>query len=307
MENFLIKRKVFGSISELSIDHEQYKTILNAINIEKEAFFLEQKYDFIVENYAEFEDELLKVGVRDLIFSSQNRTWYNINRALFDRRIMNLLTTFKTYEDTYPQHLNRIFGKDLIQLNSAKAKFSSEYDSRLGYKTMCKLRNYIQHEGLPVHGSYYHSQWLAAGEERKGINRNTVDPFLRPEELRSGGFNRTVLQELEKAGEKIDLKMLVRDFMEGLSIGHVFLRSLLTQNLIDANKILKDVLSLYGNNFPEEKSLIGLAIIHATSDGDVKETFFNTSSENHRVYLENKNRELVNLSKQYVSSEVVNN
>jgi hypothetical protein len=290
----------------LPISSEQYAGIDRATIVLREALYLEQKYEFVVENYIEFEETLLRSGVADMVLGNQDYRWFSTNRAGFDRRIMNLLTTAKTYSDSVEQHLNKIYERDQERVTPALAAFSSEYDARLGYRTMCKLRNFVQHQGFPVHGSFYHSKWLEEGEVRKARNRNTVDPYLLPAELRKGDFNRTVLEELEATSERVDLKFLVRDYMEGLSIGHCFVREQLKEKIEQSNGVLDAARKSYRDRFESETSNVGLAAVSDEPDSPGVETVsLHLDPEEYRSYLAQKNGKLTNLTRRYVSSEVV--
>lgn len=310
MENeYYIGKLVWGASDKLPITLEKFNQIKSAVQIQMEALYIEQKYDFIVQNYIEFEETLLRAGLQDMILSGQEIQWFHVNRALFDRRIMNLLTTVKSYDDSLEQHFNKIFDRNASKFAEAKAGFSLEYDARLGYRTICKLRNFIQHQGFPVHGSSYQFRWLEDEGVRKGKSRNTVDPYLRPEELRKGDFNRGVLAELEAVGTSVDLKTLVRDFLEGFSIAHHKTREMLQEKLEGAEATIVEAVNSYRSEFGDSKNLLpGLAAISRDGEGDIDdEIFIGQGSNTHRVHLVKKNGSLKNISVSYVSSEIVEN
>lgn len=301
-----LKRLVLGSAAFLPIPEAKYTAIADARMVIREALYIEQKFDFIVENYIEFEEALIKSGIQNMILGGQDYTWFRINRALFDRRIMNLLTTAIAYSDSVEQHLNRMFSRDIEKVNPAMAGYSAQYDSRIGYRTMCKLRNFIQHQGLPVHGTAYHSQWIERDGVRKAVMRNTVDPYLSPDELRDGKFNRTILAELEAIGDKIDLKSMVRDYIEGLSIAHGGVRQHISALTDSSLVVLEEAIQSFEQAFPQEGSIVGLAAVKRKPGPCYEEDLAILREPNeHRLYLETKNPTLVNLRRRYASSEVV--
>lgn len=303
---FGLKRLVMGSSSFLPISPEQYQEIAQARTIIREALNLEQKFEFVVENYVEFEETLFKSGIHDIVLGMRGYQWFHLNRATFDRRIMNLLTTAISYTDSAKHHLNIIFSRDRDKVNPVMESYSAEYDSRIGFRTMCKLRNFVQHQGLPVHGSTFHSCWIERDGERKAINRNTVDPYIRPDELRSGDFNKTILKELEELGEKIDLKFLVRDYVEGLSAAHATVRQYISESVITSNHVLESTIKYFQDELPAEKSILGLAAVRRNENGSYEDDLAIIRDPNeYRAYLEKKNPSMVNLTRRYVSSEVV--
>jgi hypothetical protein len=271
-----------------------------------EALSIEQKFDFIVENYVEFEEALIKAGIQRMVLGGRDFTWFSVNRGLFDRRIMNLLTTAISYSDSVKQHLDKIFLSNIDEVKLAMDGYSKQYDSRLGYRTMCKLRNFVQHEGLPVHGTSYSSNWIEKDDLKKAVMRNTVDPYLTPSELREGKFNRTILEELEAMGERIDLKSLVRDYVEGLSIAHVALRHAIDQRVTSAVLTIEKTIESFKREFPDEKSSGGLVAVKGATGVPFEEQLAVLQEPNeYRLHLEKKNPKLVNLSRQYISTEVV--
>ena len=269
----------------------------------REGLYVEQKFDFLIANYIEFESALLASGVHDMVLGGQDYDWFAASRASFDRRIMNLLTTARTYTDSVPQHVNRIFDRDPERKATAEANFSSEYDGRLGYRTMCALRNFVQHQGFPVHGSAYGSSRVGEGETRK--IRFTVDPYLRPSELREGDFKKSLLTELEVIGDKIDLKFLVRDYIEGLSASHSKLREMIDSTIKEAAIVIENAIKSFEDEFPSEGTIVGLAAVRVEAGPNYHDDLAIIREPNeYRLRLRTKNPEHVNLTRRYVSSEV---
>ncbi|MES2039626.1 MAG: hypothetical protein V4495_17500 [Pseudomonadota bacterium] len=303
-----LKRLVLSSSSFLPISVEQYQEIKKAKMVLLEALYLEQKFDFFVENYIEFEETLLKTGIHDMILGNLDHQWFYINRGIFDRRIMNLLTTAISYSDSAKHHLNIIFSRDKNKVEQAMASFSQEYDTRIGYRTMCKLRNFVQHQGLPVHGMSYKSHWLDQSGKAKGLLRFTVDPYLQTEELRAGAFNKTILKELEAQGEKIELKPMIRDYVEGLSKAHATIRQSINEYIDFSNEVLEKSVLSFQEAFPDEGSIVGLAAVTCDENQSYKNDLaIIREPDAHRAYLAKKNPALVNLARRYVSSEIVPN
>src|SRR6478609_5791819 len=59
----------------------------------------EEKYDLVIENYAEFEVELLKLTSHQMIFDGLDWSSFMGNIQLINRRMANLLTEVKLYVD----------------------------------------------------------------------------------------------------------------------------------------------------------------------------------------------------------------
>lgn len=306
MSKFYIRRMALASRSQLDITFEQYLDLQHAAMIQLEAYYLEQKYEFVIQNYIEFENDLLRAGVHDLLLNETDIGWFHSTRSLFDRRVMNLLTTFRTYDDSRPQHFNKIFGTESGMAEQAKSKFSHEYDARLAYRAVCKLRNYIQHDGFPVHGSNYSGEWLTTDEGARASRRHTVNPYLNTAQLRKGSYTRGVLEELEAKGGKIDLKWLMREFIEGFSAAHVANRELLKNILEWAGNYISSAVDAYFEVSPEEKrSPVGLFAMEKGSESSDATVYLHQGAEEQRSFLVKKNGSLINLSRAYISGEVL--
>jgi len=304
MANYFLWRTVMGCKHRVQISAEQYDDLADAVTTQWEALYIEQKYDFVIENYIEFEETILRCGLEHMILGRGEHKDFNVDSAHFNRRIMNLMTTYKTYDDSLPQHLNRIFHRDEAVSEVAIGRFRQEYEARIGYRAFAKLRNYIQHQGFPLHGSSYMSNWLVQEDDRKHKSRYTIDLYLHPAELRKGDYNRTVLAELEALGEKIDLKILIRDFIEGFSTAHDSNRSILREKLKWASEYIASAEETYLDNGEVKKSLAGFAACKIDSPGaELQKIYLHQTSDEHRGYLEKKNKPLVNLSRRYISNE----
>lgn len=292
---------------QFPISSDEYSAIKRAIGARREALYLEQKYDFVIGNYMAFEEGLLKIGVSEMVLNVHDPTEYNQVRGLMNRLIMNLFTTGRTYEDSVPQHLNRIFDRDEAILLKSKAEFSRQYDSRLGYRAACKLRNFVQHQGFPVSGSIYSENWVHHDGEQ--LARYTVDPYLSLADLKRGDFNKAVLQELAEAGEKVDLKWLIREYVEGLSLAHLEVRGLISPRIDDAEILLGETLDKVGAVIPQLKGKSLIAVDHAEFSNERSDfyhdaLFIPTSNIVYKNLLR-KNRPLYNLGARYISSQIL--
>jgi len=168
---------------------------------------------------------------------------------------------------------------------------------------MEKLRNFAQHRGLPVHGVTYNSR--CTDDERTKL-RFTVSPYLCPEYLRADGeFNKSILAELEALGEKVDIKVLVRDYVEGIWTVHETIRESLSSRIVVWESILDRAFMHFQSQCPEEQSVTILAAVvrDETSQYSQPIQIFRDFID-YRKYLEHKNGSLKNLACRYVTSEI---
>lgn len=106
--------------------------------------------------------KLVHFNYRDYIFEKKfhfenYKKTNHMNAAIMEhimininRRIINYLTSIKTFIDHSEYDLKNKYGKTSKQYNSFKNLQSQKYDSHFAYRFLIKLRNYVQHCGLPL-------------------------------------------------------------------------------------------------------------------------------------------------------------
>jgi hypothetical protein len=67
-----------------------------------------------------------------------------------NRRILNLLSAFRTYLDHSRYNLSKRYGDRSERLQHFDMACSAAYDGSFSYRFVCELRNYVQHCGMPL-------------------------------------------------------------------------------------------------------------------------------------------------------------
>lgn len=300
-----LAKMVLGSKAFTPITENDYLRIKHARSGLFECLYMEEKFDLLVENYLEFETTLLESTVHDMILQDQDYQWFNLERGLFNRRLANLLSAGRTYIDHMKQHIDRIFPSGSIDTFDINAELSKQYDARFGYRCMEALRNYVQHFGFPVHKiSFQHSR---VERQKKNLFLFAITPYLRPNDLRvDDGFKKQILKEMEAMGNEIDLKFLVRDYMEGLSIVHSEVRKHIHQKCTEWESIFSEAIERYKSNNPEEDKVTGLSAVICTEDGLYKDDIaLFLDFIDLRKYFEKKNNTLTNLTLRFATNEII--
>jgi len=119
-----LARLVLSSRAFVRISENEYQEIKNARSALFESLFIEEKYDLVVENYLEIERSLLESVVRNMILSGQDYRWFQMERSLFNRRLINLLTSARTYVDQVKHHLNNIFDTEGEEAGDSGARWA---------------------------------------------------------------------------------------------------------------------------------------------------------------------------------------
>ncbi len=283
---------------------DEFLTLKNARSSLFECLSIEEKYDVLIENYLEFETTVLDFAARSMVLGSGAWDYdsFHLARATLDRRLANLLSGCRIYEDHVKQHVHRALPGEQPNL---KGLFAEEYDRRLGYRCMEALRNHVQHSGLPVHEVKANRGWTSLDET--GMLRFGLTPYVEARFLRENPkFNKKVLQEIEGLGGKVDLKGLVRDYIEGLSVVHSRIRELLREKSREWESVLDGAIRRLGDECQGTTEVWLIRAISLTDGQQAEEFQVFTDFNDRRKYLQKKNEApLTNLSRRFATSEML--
>ena len=307
-----ITKRLIGHQNFLEISRENFDEAKMAHDCLGEALRLEEKFNIILENYREFESELLSLCLNFAIFS--DRTWSSFQNEIHivNRRVLNLLTTSRLYVDQIPHNMNAIYA-DKEKMALVQQKMTQEYDSNLGYRVIEALRNYAQHRGLPVFQLQYNMPFRpdSSGDQIE----YTITPSLCVSSLRKEkGFKRSVLDELEAIGDLIDLKPLVRQYMESIGRIHSYVRELLAPGISKWDSTILKLQALFWERFGEDTTEdpssifspdnLGLALVARQDSAAVVESVYIIEDLiKRREWLVRKNNTLRRYNSAIVSSE----
>ncbi|HCI5683105.1 TPA: hypothetical protein NPO65_004108 [Klebsiella variicola subsp. variicola] len=104
---------------------------------------------------------------------------------LLNTRILNYMMSVKTLLDHMETNINRRFGEDSTEFVYFKTLTANEFDSKFSYRFMYKLRNFVQHCGMPPL-SYTISKSL--DETSSTLSIELIVYFMRDELIR--GFSK---------------------------------------------------------------------------------------------------------------------
>lgn len=286
----------------VSIDEDQHTSIVAAKAKLLECLVIEEKFDLVWQNYFEFEMTLLECAQKYLATPALDHPRTDAERALFNRRLANLLSAARTYvEQVSSRHLPAVL--PAAPCEAVSSAFSTQYDALLGYRVMEALRNHVQHFDMPIQSVTYPSHRV---ERKSGFGLAfTVNPCLRPADLRRNTkFKHAVLEELEEIGESVDLKPLVREYVQGLWVVHAQIRDALAPLISEWEATLELAKSTYIATCQGETSAFALAAV-TVGDDDAYVTCVQVFTEfnDYRRFLEAKNAALDGLALRFVTNE----
>jgi len=299
-------QRKFG-LTRLFIDNQGFielpKHEFEAIVIARNGLFgvleLEEKLDLVLENFLELEQELLNIALRQSVSIFPVWNAGMVDRQRVNRRLANLLTTARLYFDQKSRELANIYGRKSQVWINFRAFRDEHLNANLGCRVMSELRDYIQHRSLPVHTLTYHSGW----EEHK--NRSFLVYMTIPKvNVRlleaDRDFERSVIEELKQLGELVDIRPLVREYVESLALLHQQLRGLTDSDEKNWFALLEKSMFQYAKTFGE--NLTGLAAVELDQDGDIiRELDIFKDPIERLKFLRTKNASFQKFSLRYVS------
>ena len=303
-----LAREVLNHKSFLQITESEFLAIEAAKDGLLQALFIEEKFDLVIENLLDLESTMLNSTVRGAFLGHQDWESAQQERGLLNRRLINLLTAARIYSDHVKHHVKKVFSdvSDSTSGPNLKILFSREYDSRLGFRAGEALRNFVQHRGFPVHGTTFDMSRQENSDNNHSTLRCGLSPYLEPEELRKDGdFKKNVLDELESLGKKIDLKTIVRDYVEGIANVHNEIREQIQSQVDRWEETITSSIDRFKRESPEE-GVLALCAIQTDEEGKwLKKVQIFSDFLGYRRTLKRKNSSLQTISKKYITSEII--
>lgn len=298
---YKLSRMVLGSSAYAEISSQEFTEIVKAKECLIEALYIEEKFSLIVDNYLEFEIDLLEGAARSMIRFKANYGEFQLDRTRVNRRLINLLSTCKSYVDQSKIHLANIFGRQSDVLSEFKKDLETE--TGVAYRVMSEVRNFAQHRGYPIHSVSYPAKWT--GVEDSAKLQFSMVPLIDMKEIQEDPkFDRQVVNLLRSKDEKIDVRPLIRDYLATLGGIHEKMRGRLNPYLNEWEMIIVSAIERFKAQCGEEKSIVGLAALAKEDRGKIsQEVPLTTSFIEYRKGLEAQAPSLSTLARRYVTSE----
>lgn len=280
----------------VAISEDEFLQIKRAHDVIEDSFRVERAFDLLAENYFEFEQELLRSSLEQMVF--QGATWRSFveNHQTVCRRIMNALSTGTQYYDQLRVDTDPAADAEVQQ---RKRKIRSE---SLEFQAGREIRNSITHWHFDA---FTMSSFIRAddNDDDRQIRFGTA-PKLRVEALSddpSPQRDRKLIARLKKMGEQIDLTKMIRGYVECLGDLHQFSRECRKQILTDAKQVYDQALAR--RDQLGHKS--GVEAVAVDEEGEpVDSCYVSADVLEYLEALQRKNSIHVNLTDRYVSSEL---
>lgn len=199
----------------LKLSKARYKDIVRCRDNLVRVVEIEETFDGVVGNYAEFQGELLRLSVWHSVRGGADRSQVDSERRLVNRRLGNLLSSCRLYVDQTPRLLGEAFPD-----GAAKSRFKEaarqEYDSSFSYRLIDGIRNYAQHRGFVA--QWYSWRWWTTDLKPQAKTAVAVHPKIVTEDLlRDKQVKASLRNQLRELDDTIDLAPHVRSYVQSLS------------------------------------------------------------------------------------------
>lgn len=279
---------------ELEIDKERFDFLKRARHTLIEALALEEKYEILISNYLELEQQIVRQAVVAQVRTQSDYSEFFEFRMIFNVALVNLLTAARLYVDQFPRHVRDCLA-DESQLALAKSWLNQAYDSAFEYRFMEALRNHVQHNGVPLH-------WWSVGSKRtdKGLREFSVSLCAEKKHLAEDTeFKKTVLAECD---EKVDLLFAARVYMQSLSEVHSKARDAISNSVAIARLAAQEEQDRYqSSSSGTEDRLLGLEAQAVENDRIIERVPLLLQWDDVRKKLQMKNPLLRNISNSFAS------
>jgi hypothetical protein len=288
-----ISREPFVEIS--SAEFEQFKDAKAKLI---DALVIEEKFDFLLQNYAEYERDLLNMAFDHLLFMKMERKHFSENNNLVNRRIVNTLMSGRLYIDHLRTDVTALLGRHALkEVNLAVER---EKAGSFAYRLMDKIRNYALHRSFPLQYVTYGGSWEGDPPTHA---RHTISPVLDVDELaRDQRFDPggDILKELQAQSGEVNLTQLLRQHMEAIGRIHLTVRRLVEEGVASWDGVLLGMKQRADAVFKPDEAF---SVVKITQDKEcLEEEFIIDDIVHFRVALATKNGfGLQSLSRHYVS------
>lgn len=263
------------------IDASSYETIREHKANLLYALEIEERFDILLGNYVEFEEDILKMSLRHVVIRKQDPNDLNTQRREMNRRIANFLSSAMLYRDHLKHDIRSIFGKGSPQEIDLEKEISFHYDRSFSYRLMEAIRNYVQHRGVAassVSVKFQLTELQPGAQVACTVTPHMMKKFL----LADPKFKASIRQEIEALPDTTDLKPHIREYMTRLNLLNNWVRSLLNDECSTWETTIRDTIEAFKEQYSltNDSETLGLAIFKCESEAP------SSAYEKHDIFID---------------------
>lgn len=244
---------------------DELKRIGDSLRLVKDYKANNQLFEILTQNYSALLNalkqfsETYKKGL--LTYSNRNLAHLTLNR-----HILNFLTSFRAYLDHVETNLKRNRGPESSEFKSFKKACANQFDSNFSYRFVYKLRNYVQHCGLPL-GGFKATLIDDVGNFEdenftfiinKPEQQEALSLYFRKNDLieKFNDWGGMVLPDLEKQPDEIEITEHINSVIKSVQKINEVVRSNDRGRANEAAHYLKTLLLEIVNQYPDQAPII---------------------------------------------------
>ena len=300
-EYYIYDANDFKMETKISLEEDVFLQLKKDRETLQLILYLEEQWECVIQNFAEFDQEILKLSSEAMI--SYNRIYEGMHdiRLTLARRLFNHLNSCSAYLDTTDLRMKALLGDSSV----FKAIRHEAYEDYYGYRFMYNLRNYT-HRDLPLHRVSFPSKWIENNStgERAGKLQFRTSVGVNLNDLRESKFKQGVLEKFAgHEGRFVPILPQVKEQLEGLGQIHMGVRSALNDELVAAKAAYEHILNLYKESAGEDPLALCVApFVDGAPQNNRVRVVTSIISRIERFQI--KNGSLQNFTKRYVSNEI---
>lgn len=289
----------------IEITKAEFMGILDARKNLVHALELESCFHIAVDNYIALEEAILGLAARHAAFSAGPRTDSFAQQLDVTRHIMNYLSSAKSYA-CYLQT------KGSVLLGSAPAMTNLTTTltrDNFAYIFLDALRDYAQHEGIPVTGFTVHNNYDHG--DKGEVALCSVSPTFIAKNMPAGRrkLDKATKTRIESLKEPLDLRPFVREHFECIASVHDAVRKAIAPRCIRWEVTLNDAIEKYRAvaSLVGKGDVIGLHAIRTDESlhpCEHERVAMFTGMVDRRRTLEARNQIHTNVSKRFASGAI---
>jgi len=234
----------------IDISKELYNEILSSLSSLQELKRIEEKFDLVIENYIETEDSFSELTLRSMLHSNTAIDNINQSRSVLNRRLMNYLSSVKSYIDQTKKNFLKLASGDREKLALLNSVFEQQAEENFEYKIMELIRNFSQHNDFPVQNISL--SWRMRKEKDKERQQTEIKISLPVSVLdEDTRIDKKLIKELNSKGDSIDLREYSRGYLAGIWNVHKWIRAYFSEDSVKWHRCLESCNKLFSLEYPD--------------------------------------------------------
>lgn len=243
---YQVRKPVIGSFPSFNISDEEMSTLRPAKEVLFELQSIEEKFDFVVENYRDLQNEIFKVLIDDNIYNHEGIGFIYDHSRIINVRLLNFLNS----ADFCFKHLKISTARISKEKSSTFMKIipSRECTSE-AFKLLNTLRDHFQHNGVPTFSSSGGS-WI--GEDNRSVLTHYLHIELRVEDfLKDTRVQRIIKKETYNGIATVELNSMLKQYLQDVSEIIEAARELFSEEYKQARSAIESIIERYIVLFPK--------------------------------------------------------